>query len=133
MLDDVEIGQPVVATIDGKEKRGLVSGTLSNRFQRKLLIDFGGYKMAVLEINCQPLITCWCGAVGTYEEMFSDAYLERSCGGTGQLTCFCGGDFCVCHNHGSDECFGCDDCDGDDEHGWYDDEFEYENWSDDDH
>jgi hypothetical protein len=37
------------------------------------------------------------------------ADLEESCGGTGVLNCFCGGDFCVC---GMEEmpCYGCEDC-----------------------
>lgn len=56
------------------------------------------------------LIKCWCGAEGTYEQLFDDA--ER-CGGSGM--CLCGGDNCVCHNHG--ECGGCADCEG-----TYDDE-----------
>lgn len=35
--------------------------------------------------------------------------LEESCGGTGYLNCFCGGDFCTC---GIEEfpCGGCEDC-----------------------
>lgn len=58
-------------------------------------------------------IRCWCGAEGTYDELFSDD-LDESCCGTGSLNCYCGGDFCVCHNHGETECPGCDDCDHDD-------------------
>lgn len=61
------------------------------------------------------VFVCWCGARGTLEEMFSpDPYSDR-CGGTGHLDCFCGGDFCVCHNHGEVECPGCPDCEGDDD------------------
>ena len=49
---------------------------------------------------------CWCGETRPYyEDVFS------GCGGTGMLECLCGGDFCVCHNHGEVECFGCPDCD----------------------
>ena len=55
--------------------------------------------------------TCWCGAKGTYHELFDDSGLEEGCGGGGTLNCFCGGDFCVCHHHGSTECPGCEDCD----------------------
>lgn len=35
--------------------------------------------------------------------------LEETCGGTGALNCFCGGDFCAC---GLEEmlCYGCEDC-----------------------
>lgn len=29
------------------------------------------------------------------------------------LYCICGGDFCVCHNHGEVECDGCEDCEDD--------------------
>ena len=66
-------------------------------------------------------ITCWCGAVGTYDELFDDDFLDESCGGTGQLNCYCGGDSCVCHNHGSTECPGCEDCESDDWRDEYDD------------
>jgi hypothetical protein len=55
-------------------------------------------------------IRCWCGVEGTYEELFDDACLDRSCGGTGELSCECGGDQCVCHHHGATECPGCEDC-----------------------
>lgn len=53
---------------------------------------------------------CWCGAKGSYEDLFDQSGLEESCAGTGLLSCFCGGDLCVCHHHGSAECPGCDDC-----------------------
>lgn len=58
------------------------------------------------------ILTCWCGARGTYEELFDDACLDEGCGGMGVLYCYCGGDFCVCHFHGETECPGCDDCEG---------------------
>jgi len=51
---------------------------------------------------------CWCGE---REAWFSDL-MQANCAGTGYLDCFCGGDFCVCHNHGGTECPGCDDCGG---------------------
>lgn len=63
------------------------------------------------------LITCWCGATGCPDELFDDSGIDGGCGGTGTLDCLCGGDFCVCHNHGETECPGCEDCefnDGDD-------------------
>ena len=50
---------------------------------------------------------CWCGVEHPY---YSDD-IERSCGGSGTVECRCGGDFCVCHNHGAVECAGCEDCD----------------------
>jgi hypothetical protein len=52
-------------------------------------------------------VTCWCGVRNPY---FSDD-LSDTCGGTGTLYCICGGDFCICHNHGEVECAGCEDCD----------------------
>ncbi len=52
---------------------------------------------------------CWCGIKNPYY-----APLPRRCGGSGVLDCHCGGDQCVCHNHGEVECFGCPDCQGDD-------------------
>lgn len=58
--------------------------------------------------------TCWCGAKHPYCEP-----QRGGCGGFGSLDCHCGGDLCVCHNHGEIECFGCEDCEGD-----RDDEYE---------
>ena len=55
---------------------------------------------------------CWCGATDGW---FSEAGLEETCGDSGVLNCFCGGDLCVCHNHGEVECPGCEECGGDDE------------------
>lgn len=54
---------------------------------------------------------CWCGEKNAYfsEEPFE----EGGCGGAGVFECYCGGDFCVCHNHGEVECPGCDDCEAD--------------------
>lgn len=50
---------------------------------------------------------CWCGVRNPYYEP-----LKGSCGGLGFVECLCGGDFCVCHNHGEVQCFGCEDCEG---------------------
>ncbi len=61
-----------------------------------------------LAIEDDTVFTCWCGAKGTYDEMFAET--DENCGGTGTLNCYCGGDFCVCHNHGEVECDGCEDC-----------------------
>ena len=59
------------------------------------------------------ILTCGCGAQGTYEELFDDSGLDETCGGTGYLNCTCGGDFCVCHYHGGTDCDGCEECEGD--------------------
>jgi len=59
--------------------------------------------------------TCWCGVTGNYDEMCDDSVFSDGCGGTGHMECYCGGDFCVCHNHGEIECPGCDDCEPDDD------------------
>lgn len=65
------------------------------------------------------LFKCWCGAEGVFEEMFSDC-IESRCGGLGVVYCYCGGDFCVCHHHGEEDCEGCEDCRGDDDgEVWY--------------
>lgn len=53
---------------------------------------------------------CWCGEWGWPEDLFDDDGLEASCGGSGELNCYCGGDFCVCHHHGEAQCWGCGDC-----------------------
>lgn len=39
---------------------------------------------------------------------------RERCGGHGYIRCRCGGDLCVCGNHGEIDCMGCDDCDPDD-------------------
>lgn len=76
------------------------------------------------------IITCWCGAKGTYDELFDSAVFEQSCGGSGYLECECGGDLCVCHHHGELECPGCNDCEhGDD--GYDECDEEYHDWSED--
>lgn len=62
------------------------------------------------------IITCWCGAQGTFDELFDDAVYGESCGGDGFLYCLCGGDLCVCHHHGQEvECPGCPDCEFEDD------------------
>jgi hypothetical protein len=53
---------------------------------------------------------CWCGVKNPHY-----APIHGGCGGDGYLDCHCGGDMCVCHNHGEVECFGCPDCQGDNE------------------
>lgn len=64
------------------------------------------------------IVTCWCGAEGTVEDLFDCDVYEQTCGGSGVLYCECGGDICVCHHHGEVACDGCDDC-RDDEGDWY--------------
>lgn len=54
-------------------------------------------------------ITCWCGTSNAYFADEDDG-LDATCGGSGSLECYCGGDQCVCHNHGQIECPGCEDC-----------------------
>lgn len=66
------------------------------------------------------IIECWCGARGTFDELFDTSGLAAHCGGSGTLYCDCGGDFCVCHFHGSTDCDGCVDCLHDE--GWDDDD-----------
>ena len=58
---------------------------------------------------------CWCGEKGPYSEMCDSSVFAQGCGGTGMIYCECGGEFCVCHNHGEIECPGCEDCEGDDD------------------
>jgi hypothetical protein len=55
---------------------------------------------------------CHCGAQNGWR---STVDLDDDCGGTGVLYCWCGGDLCVCHNHGETPCFGCEECEGDDD------------------
>ena len=67
----------------------------------------------------EELITCWCGCRGTYDQLFDETGLDDRCGGSGTLYCYCGGDLCVCHNHGEVECFGCPDCEDADDYDYY--------------
>lgn len=60
---------------------------------------------------------CWCGVRNPYF-----APIREGCGGLCVLNCFCGGDLCVCHNHGEADCLGCPDCDEDSYEDFYDDE-----------
>ena len=70
------------------------------------------------------IITCWCGAKGTYDQLFDDSGLPANgCGGSGVMYCECGGDQCVCHHHGEVQCDGCDDCRPED-HDDYDDDWD---------
>ena len=62
---------------------------------------------------------CWCGVENHYY-----AEVGGNCGGTGMLDCHCGGDLCVCHNHGEVECFGCPGCEPDDDRDEYDDDYD---------
>lgn len=83
-----------------------------------------GERVLSLKMRNSQMIQCWCGAVGTYHELFSDDF-SLGCGGSGQLDCYCGGDFCVCHNHGAADCPGCDDCEGaPDDYDDYDDDWD---------
>jgi hypothetical protein len=72
----------------------------------------------------ETIFECWCGASGTYEQLFDDSTLRDTCGGQGYYECLCGGDFCICHNHGQAECYGCPDCedDSDDDYPDFDEE-----------
>lgn len=70
---------------------------------------------------------CWCGTRRPYRET-SRALLSLSCAGTGELDCLCGGDQCVCHNHGAVECYGCGSCEFDSD--LYDDESDYAEFMD---
>lgn len=77
--------------------------------------------------TADELITCWCGAQGTFAELFDDALYEEDCGGSGVLYCYCGGDQCVCHHHGETECPGCADCAPED----FDDDYDPDDYDDD--
>jgi hypothetical protein len=60
------------------------------------------------------------GATYWHAEDAADG-LDDTCGGTGILHCYCGGDFCCCGNFGEVECPGCEDCEGDEFDDWDDD------------
>ena len=76
--------------------------------------------MKTLWLRNVQLMRCWCGACGTFEELFCQDF-EENCGGGGYIDCHCGGDFCVCHNHGGYDCPGCPDCEEERDYDWQDD------------
>jgi hypothetical protein len=39
------------------------------------------------------------------------AAVGGDCNGLGERQCLCGGDVCICHNHGAVPCPGCPECD----------------------
>lgn len=79
----------------------------------------------------QETCRCWCGASGTFDELFDASVFEQCCGGSGVLHCECGGDFCVCHNHGEVECPGCEECRDNNELGPRNDEYDdYDDYDD---
>lgn len=56
---------------------------------------------------------CWCGEENPlYEDVMGP------CDGSGDCECRCGGDTCICHNHGYGLCPGCEECEGDDDDTW---------------
>jgi hypothetical protein len=73
------------------------------------------------DLDDGPPVSCWCGAEGTYSQLFDDSGLEGDCGGLGVINCFCGGDFCVCHHHGEVECPGCPACENEDDEEFWED------------
>lgn len=52
---------------------------------------------------------CWCGEKDPWRADFESGLSQR-CDGAGTLSCHCGGDLCVCHNHDEVECPGCAEC-----------------------
>lgn len=62
---------------------------------------------------------CWCGMKG---KLYFAPVPAGGCGGLGTIECLCGGDLCVCHNHGEVQCPGCEECEGSDDDGGPDDE-----------
>jgi len=67
--------------------------------------------------------TCWCGAELSDDDLLTMLdELPPTCGGTGTMHCHCGGDQCVCHNHGAVQCDGCEDCDREREDDYYEPE-----------
>ncbi len=60
--------------------------------------------------------------------MWHAAPEHERCGGHGWMSCYCGGDLCVCGNQGEIECDGCEDCEPDRDEGedvddhWYDED-----------
>lgn len=65
--------------------------------------------VAPVDVENEP---CWCGVENPHYEDDGVAY---GCSGSGEVDCDCGGDTCVCHNHGTLVCIGCENCEVDDD------------------
>lgn len=79
---------------------------MSKRYKAKRRARYYRERGIEFEIENPP---CWCGVENPYY-----APVHENCGGMGIIDCHCGGDLCVCHNHGEVECLGCEDCQPDD-------------------
>jgi hypothetical protein len=65
---------------------------------------------------------CGCECHGPEDDGDCICEFPSRCGGLGMLYCDgCGGDQCICICGGESECFGCPDCEGNDDY-----DFEYE-------
>lgn len=80
-----------------------------SRKRRKKWLRRQGMKLTSQADPMDRPDVCWCGVKNPY---YAPTRIVDGCGGTGSIACYCGGDFCVCHNHGEMECFGCPDCEG---------------------
>lgn len=76
-----------------------------SRQRRKKWLRRAGLKLTRQPDPLDAPDVCWCGAKDPYF-----APVSGECGDTGSINCYCGGDQCVCHNHGEVECLGCPDC-----------------------
>jgi hypothetical protein len=81
---------------------------MSKRYKAKRRARY--YRRRYGDDSCVGPDRCWCGVENPYY-----APQTENCGGTGSVDCRCGGDLCVCHNHGEVECFGCPDCEQDED------------------
>jgi hypothetical protein len=91
--------------------------------ERYVILKHTGLSVREFRLREQDNPLCWCGVKNPY---YAPIHHE-CCGGAGYIECFCGGDQCVCHNHGEVECFGCADCDEHDDQEFYD---EQDGWND---
>lgn len=89
---------------------------MSHRYKAKRRARYYRERGIIPDEHFEDLNTpCWCGEPDPHYEP-----QRRNCGGMGYWDCLCGGDFCICHNHGESECFGCVDCEQDRDEDDYD-------------
>lgn len=89
---------PVVGPVAGMTYR---ARTLKDARRAKRLMD------RVVHVD-DGWAECWCGVEGPADKLFEP--VDGTCDGSGSIACYCGGDLCVCHNHGGVYCEGCVDC-----------------------
>lgn len=85
------------------------------------------------EVNADPEVEALNDALPEGERGFYARHMDGDvmwhaapdrdrCDGHGWITCYCGGDLCICGNGGEIECDGCEDCEPSEDNNEWDDD-----------